>query len=120
MGPNNLKRFIHRCTAYLSCVANEAKLRETRVVLDPESYTAARRENSAVRACYSLFSMALGVDFPDKDFQNPIYEKMHLTGVDMVCWSNVSHFYPFGLHLTNSIIGSLFIRPRTSRATRWD
>ena len=95
MGPNNLKRFIYRCTVYLDCVANEAELRETHDILDPEVYTSARRENSAVRTCFSLFSMTLGVDFPDSVFQNPIYERLHLAGVDMVWWSNVSHLFPF-------------------------
>ena len=93
--PNTLLRFIDRCQAYIDAVVEEARLREQEEILDLDSYTILRRENSAVRACFSLIPYALRIDLPDKVVNNPIVHQLHLTGVDMVCWANVSDLLLF-------------------------
>lgn len=111
-GPHTFKQFVERCTIYLRCVSDEAKLRETQGVLDLQSYTAARRENSAIRTCFSLFSVALDMDYPDAMFEDPIYERLYFAAADMVCWSNVrSSSTRIAAHilLTNIPTGSLLL-----------
>lgn len=74
----------------MNALAVEAQLRERGEVLDLDSYTVLRRENSAVRFCFGLFGFVLGHDLPDDIFEHPVFMRMHLAAVDMVCWSNVS------------------------------
>lgn len=59
-------------------------------MLDPAAYETLRRENSAVRFCCGLAGYALGIDLPDEIVEHPAFMAMHLSTVDMVCWSNVS------------------------------
>lgn len=89
VGPGSLRRFLRHCVDYIDCVSREAELREQKVVLDFASYTALRRENSAIRLCFGLFEYALGIDLPDKVFENPNFMSVYWAAADLVCWSNV-------------------------------
>ncbi|KAI9000521.1 terpenoid synthase [Trametes punicea] len=92
-GPLTYRRFIKHCRDYIEAVAKEAELRERGVVLDPKSYEILRRENSAVRFCFGLAGYALGIDLPDEVVEHPAFMAMHLSTVDMVCWSNDLYSY---------------------------
>lgn len=55
-----------------------------------DSFIALRRENSAVRLCFSLIEYCLGTDLPNEVFENPTFMEIYWAGVDLICWSNVS------------------------------
>ena len=88
-GPLTYRRFVKHCKDYIEAVAEEADLRMHGTVLDLDSYITLRRENSAVRFCFGLAGYALGIDLPDEVVEHPAFMAMHLSTVDMVCWSNV-------------------------------
>ncbi|EIW57365.1 terpenoid synthase [Trametes versicolor FP-101664 SS1] len=92
-GPQTYRRFIKHCKDYIEAVAVEADLRERGEVLDLEAYQTLRRENSAVRFCFGLAGYALGIDLPDEVVEHPAFMAMHLSTVDMVCWSNDLYSY---------------------------
>jgi hypothetical protein len=48
-----------------------------------------RRENSAVRCCFTFIEYNLGIELPDAVFDNPIFQSVYFAAVDMVCWTNV-------------------------------
>jgi hypothetical protein len=95
-----MRRFLIHCENYINCVVTEAELRERGEVLDLPSFTALRRENSAIRLCFGLFEYVLGIDLPDDVFEDPVFMSLYWAAADMVCWSNVgilsrfSAFYP--------------------------
>lgn len=91
-GPTCYRRFVGMCNDYIEAVAVEADLRERGVILDVEPYMLLRRENSAVRFCFGLFEYILGMDLPDEIYDHPVFRRMHLAAIDMVCWANVSIF----------------------------
>ncbi len=89
-GPNNFRRFVELCEEYTRCVAREAELREAGEVLTMEEYIPLRRNNSAVRLCFSLAEYVLGIDLPDEEmYKNPILLKAYWAACDHVCWANV-------------------------------
>ncbi|KAI0649321.1 terpenoid synthase [Trametes meyenii] len=92
-GPLTYRRFIKHCRDYIEAVAKEAELRERGEVLDLDAYQLLRRENSAVRFCFGLAGYALGIDLPDEVVEHPAFMTMHLSTVDMVCWSNDLYSY---------------------------
>ncbi|KAJ7593438.1 isoprenoid synthase domain-containing protein [Mycena floridula] len=94
IGPNCLRRFIKHCEDYVNGVAREAELREQgQVLASVESFMPLRRENSAVRLCFSLIEYAMGIDLPDKVYQDPTFNKAYLASVDLVCWANDVYSY---------------------------
>ncbi|KAH9856523.1 terpenoid synthase [Lenzites betulinus] len=106
-GPLTYRRFIKHCKDYIEAVAVEADLRERGEVLDPEAYMTLRRENSAVRFCFGLAGYALGIDLADEVVEHPAFMAMHLSTVDMVCWSNDLYSYNMEQamgHTTNNIM----------------
>ncbi|KAI0360074.1 terpenoid synthase [Trametes cingulata] len=106
-GPLTYRRFIKHCKDYIEAVAVEAELRERGEVLDLDAYQTLRRENSAVRFCFGLAGYALGIDLPDEIVEHPAFMAMHLSTVDMVCWSNDLYSYNMEQamgHTTNNII----------------
>jgi hypothetical protein len=84
-----MRRFLDHCKEYINCVVIEAELRERGEILDLPSFTALRRENSAIRLCFGLFEYVLGVDLPDEVFEDPVFMRLYWAAADMVCWSNV-------------------------------
>ncbi|KAI0320270.1 terpenoid synthase [Amylostereum chailletii] len=105
--PNTLRRFIDRCQAYIDAVVEEASLRERNEVLDLTAFTILRRENSAVRACFSLIPYALGIDLPDEVINDSVVHRLHLAGVDMVCWAN--DLYSYNMELSSGLAGNNFV-----------
>ncbi|KAJ3553945.1 hypothetical protein NM688_g3358 [Phlebia brevispora] len=106
-GPYTLDRFFKHSEDYVKAFGKEAEYREDDIVLDIDSYNKLRRENSAVRYCFGLFGYLLGIDIPDEIFYHPVLMRMHLTAVDMVCWSNDLYSYNMEQamgHLTNNIL----------------
>ncbi|EGN99094.1 hypothetical protein SERLA73DRAFT_108414 [Serpula lacrymans var. lacrymans S7.3] len=91
--PRCFSRFLVHCANYVEAVSKEAELREKREVLSMQSYTHLRRENSAVRPCFALAEMALGLNLPDEVFDDPTFTNIYFAGVDMVCWSNDVYSY---------------------------
>jgi Terpene synthase family 2, C-terminal metal binding len=88
--PKTFRRFLEHCDAYIESVVREAGLRDHGDVLELEEYIRLRRENSAVRVCFGMISYILGVDLPDEVFEDPTFQKIYYSAVDMVCWANVS------------------------------
>ncbi|KAF9818594.1 hypothetical protein IEO21_02699 [Rhodonia placenta] len=86
-------RLFKHCESYVNAFSVEAELRERDEILDIDSYIRLRRENSAVRCCFGLFGYVLGIDLPDSIFEHPVFMRMHLAAVDMVCWSNDLYSY---------------------------
>lgn len=82
---------------YCAAVVTEAELRERGEVLDIDSFIALRRENSAVRLCFSLIESCCGTDLPTEVFEDATFMEIYWAAVDHVCWTNVS--------LTNSKSG---------------
>ncbi|KAI0833263.1 terpenoid synthase [Trametes gibbosa] len=106
-GPLTYNRFIKHCKDYIEAVAEEADLRERGEVLDLDAYQTLRRENSAVRFCFGLAGYALGIDLADEVVEHPAFMAMHLSTVDMVCWSNDLYSYNMEQamgHTTNNIM----------------
>lgn len=71
-------------------MVQEAGLRDCGEVLELEDYVHLRRENSAVRVCFGMISYILGIDLPEEVFEDPIFQQIYFSAVDMVCWANVS------------------------------
>ncbi|KAF8867870.1 isoprenoid synthase domain-containing protein [Infundibulicybe gibba] len=92
-GSNVARRFLNHAKDYTECVAKEAELRENGEVLDLEDFIALRRENSAVRLCFSLIEYALGTNLPQEVYEDPIFQEIYFAGVDLVCWSNDIYSY---------------------------
>ncbi len=89
-GPNTARRFLQHCQDYIDCVSREAELREQGEVLDINSFTDLRRENSAIRLCFGLFEYVLGIDLPQEVFDDPTFMEVYWAAADLVCWANVS------------------------------
>ncbi|EMD34164.1 hypothetical protein CERSUDRAFT_107906 [Gelatoporia subvermispora B] len=109
-GPTCYRRFVGMCNDYIEAVAVEADLRERGVILDVEPYMLLRRENSAVRFCFGLFEYILGMDLPDEIYDHPVFRRMHLAAIDMVCWANDLYSYNMEQamgHTTNNIMSVL-------------
>jgi hypothetical protein len=94
-GPNTARRFLEHCENYIDCVAREAELRERGEVLDIDSFTTLRRENSAIRLCFGLFEYVLGIELPQEVFEDPTFMDIYWTAADMVCWANVRFLFSF-------------------------
>lgn len=86
------RRFLKHCEDYVNAVAREAELRERGEVLDMQSFILLRRENSAVRLCFSLIEYASGIDLPDEIYDDETFMTAYMAGTDLVCWSNVTVF----------------------------
>ncbi|KAI9000522.1 terpenoid synthase [Trametes punicea] len=93
IGPNSYRRFLMHCDNYVDAVAQEAEYRERGQVLDVASFQRLRRENSAIRLCFGLFEYALGIDLPDRIFQDEHFMTLYWAAADMVCWSNDVYSY---------------------------
>ncbi|KDQ53197.1 hypothetical protein JAAARDRAFT_162104 [Jaapia argillacea MUCL 33604] len=91
--PTCHRRFLEHCENYVECVAREAEYRERGEVLDLDAFRDLRRENSAIRLCFGLFEYVLGIDLPDKVFDDPVFMSLYWAGADMVCWSNDVYSY---------------------------
>ncbi|THV01906.1 terpenoid synthase [Dendrothele bispora CBS 962.96] len=92
-GPRTSRRFLKHCKDYIECVAKEAELRERGQVLDLESFTLLRRENSAIRLCFGLFEYVLGIDLPQEVFDDPVFMEAYWAATDLVCWANDVYSY---------------------------
>lgn len=84
-----MTRFLKNWETYCASVITEAELREQGKVLDVDAFVALRRENSAVRLCFSLIEYCFGIDLPDEVFEHPIFLEIYWAAADLVCWSNV-------------------------------
>ncbi|THH27414.1 hypothetical protein EUX98_g6777 [Antrodiella citrinella] len=107
MGPACYRRYLKNCEDYIDAVGKEAHYREHGIVLDLEPFQHLRRENSAVRTCFGLFGLTLGLDLPDEVANHVVMMRMHLAAVDMVCWSNDLYSYNMEQsmgHHTNNIL----------------
>ncbi|KAF5366980.1 hypothetical protein D9758_003966 [Tetrapyrgos nigripes] len=92
-GRETSRRFLVHCADYIECVSREAELRERGEVLDVESFTHLRRENSAIRLCFGLFEYCLGIDLPPKVFDDPTFMEAYWAAADLVCWANDVYSY---------------------------
>ncbi|KAF5392278.1 hypothetical protein D9757_001488 [Collybiopsis confluens] len=92
-GPSTTRRFLEHCANYIECVSVEAELREREEVLGLDAFTHLRRENSAIRLCFGLFEYALGLDLPQKVFEDPTFMDAYFAAADMVCWANDVYSY---------------------------
>ncbi|KAG6868063.1 hypothetical protein C0993_007850 [Termitomyces sp. T159_Od127] len=91
-GPKATTRFLKNWETYCASVITEAELREQGRILDVDAFVALRRENSAVRLCFSLIEYCFGTDLPDEVFEHPTFLEIYWAAVDLVCWSNVRLF----------------------------
>jgi hypothetical protein len=94
-GPRNVRRFINLWELYTDAVAKEAELRERDQVLDLESFTLLRRDNSAVLLCFSLIEYALGIDLEDEVYEDVNFMDAYWAACDYVCWTNVCFYCIF-------------------------
>lgn len=84
-----IRRFIRLCRDYTDSVSEEAALREKQQVLDLQSFTQLRRNNSAILLCFSLIEFNLGINLDDKVYEDPDVAAAYWAACDFVCWSNV-------------------------------
>ena len=61
-----MRRLVVSCRDYIDAVCREAELRQRGEVLGLEEYRILRRENIALRLCFSLFEYCFGFDLPDE------------------------------------------------------
>ena len=117
-GPETSRRFLKHCADYIECVSKEAELRERGEVLDIESFTHLRRENSAIRLCFGLFEYVLGIDLPQEVFDDPTFMEAYWAAADLVCWANVGHDLPFFyMCLLTLSTGRLFLQRGTGQGS---
>ncbi|KAI0346574.1 terpenoid synthase [Trametopsis cervina] len=93
IGPASFRRFVAHCDSYIDAVAVEAELRERGEVLGVASFQELRRENSAIRICFDLMELGLGIDLPDAVFEDMTFASLYWAAVDLVCWSNDVYSY---------------------------
>lgn len=86
---NCMRRFVEYCEKYCSAVAKEAELRERGCILNIESYTKLRRENSAAELCFGVIEYVEGIGLPDAVFENDVFQLVYWTGADMLRLTNV-------------------------------
>lgn len=116
-GPQSFTRLIQLSTDYAAAQAREAELRETRAVLDPETFRAVRRENSAIRLCLGVIEFSLGIDLPDEVFKDEQFMALYWAVVDMVDLANVSLVPLSGSVSTDTTFSR--ICTRTKGSTTW-
>ncbi|KZV64298.1 terpenoid synthase [Peniophora sp. CONT] len=92
-GPRSFARLLQLSTDYVAAQTREAELRETKTVLDPESFRIVRRENSAIRLCLGLIEFSLGIDLPDEVFKDEEFMTLYWAVVDMVDLANDLYSY---------------------------
>lgn len=91
MGPAGTRRFLEDFDNYIKATAEEATLREYDVLLTIPTFTALRRENSAVRQCLEVVGFILDIDLPDVVYEHPVFKEMLLSAIDLVTFPNVSN-----------------------------
>lgn len=85
-----MRRLVQSCAAYIDAVCREADLRERGEILCLEEYRMLRRENIALRLCFSLFEYCFGFDLPDEVFSDPTFLRIFYGAVDTIALANVS------------------------------
>lgn len=85
-----MQRLVQSCAAYIDAVCREADLRERGEILGLEEYRMLRRENIALRLCFSLFEYCFGFDLPDEVFADPTFLRIFYGAVDVIALANVS------------------------------
>lgn len=85
-----MHRLLSGFDSYIKATAMEAALREHDIVLDPATFTALRRENSAVFPCVDIISFVLDIELPDVAYSHPVFRAMHAAAADLVVLPNVS------------------------------
>ena len=88
-GPLSFARLVKLSTKYAKAQAHEAELRETRTILEPDTFRAVRRENSAIRLCLGLIEFSLDIDLPDSVFEDEGFMALYWAVVDIVGLGNV-------------------------------
>lgn len=89
--PASYARVIKLWEDYVSSNIRQAELRERCEILDLNTFTPLRRDNSAVPLCIGVIAFVIGIDIPDEMFEHPIMTKLYLAAADMVWLSNVSY-----------------------------
>ena len=87
-----MRRFINLWERYTNAVAKEAELRERGQIPDLKSFIPLRRDNSAVRLCFSIIEYALGIDLEDEVYEDSTFMDAYWAACDHVCWANVCFF----------------------------
>lgn len=82
-------RLVDSCRAYIDAVCREAELRERGEILGLDEYRLLRRENIALRLCFSLFEYCFGFDLPNEVFSDPTFMRIFYGAVDMIALANV-------------------------------
>ncbi|KAG6850710.1 hypothetical protein H0H93_009868 [Arthromyces matolae] len=103
-GTRATARFLKNWETYCACVVTEAELREEGKVLDVDDFVALRRENSAVRLCFSLIEYCFGIDLPDEVFEDPTFMEVYWSACDLVCWAN--DIYSYDMEQSKGISGN--------------
>ncbi|EIW77846.1 terpenoid synthase [Coniophora puteana RWD-64-598 SS2] len=97
-------RFVAICKSYADATYIEAEHRENNRVLDLDDFVIARRENSAVRCCFSINEHALGIDLPDSVFEDPEFLRMYFDAVDMIVI--VNDVYSYNMEQAKGLAGN--------------
>ncbi|KLO13018.1 terpenoid synthase [Schizopora paradoxa] len=102
--PKCMERFLARFAGYINAVSKESALRCDNEVLDIESFIHVRRENSAVRVCFSLLEYIHGIELPDEVFEHPVFMRLYWQGVDAVWLAN--DLYSYSMERAKGLEGS--------------
>ncbi|EIW77853.1 terpenoid synthase [Coniophora puteana RWD-64-598 SS2] len=81
-------RFLAIFKLYINAVCAEAEDRENKRILDLDTFTVARRENSAVMVFFAITEYALGIDLPDAVYEDPTFLRVYADSADMVILVN--------------------------------
>ncbi|KAG6861994.1 hypothetical protein C0995_008181 [Termitomyces sp. Mi166 len=103
-GPKATARFLRNWETYCASVITEAELREQEKILDVDAFITLRRENSAVRLCFSLIEYCLGTDLSDEVFKHPVFLEIYWAAVDLICWAN--DIYSYDMEQSKGISGN--------------
>ncbi|KAF9263792.1 terpenoid synthase [Marasmius fiardii PR-910] len=103
-GPTSSARFLRHLKDYINSVATEAEYRERDEILDVDAFMELRRNNSAVILCFDLLEYVLGIELPDEVYEDPTFEELYWSAVDMVCWAN--DLYSWNMEQAKGISGN--------------
>ncbi|KAF4598949.1 terpene cyclase [Pleurotus pulmonarius] len=86
--PSAHARFMKHIESYLNAVASQATLRDSQVTPALEPFVIQRRENCSMKACYDLIELELGIDLPDKIYDDPEFLVAYEAAVDLAWLGN--------------------------------
>ncbi|KAJ8519126.1 hypothetical protein ONZ45_g3886 [Pleurotus djamor] len=92
--PNLRRRFLSHLDAYLDTVVTQTSLRHHgKLIASIEQLRIERRDNSAIKLCFDILELGLGMDLPQFVYDTKEFMDIYLAAVDLVWISNEVYSY---------------------------